>query len=439
MFDIEENRKKVQRAILIGIQRSTMSRSEAEYLLEELEELTTNLDIPIVDTLIVKLRKPQPAFLVGKGKVEEILDLVAEHQADVLIFDDELTPAQQRNWEMESKIAVIDRQEVIIDIFSERAQTKEARLQVELARMEYSLPRLRRAWTHLSRQRGGMTGARGQGETQLEADSRMVRERIALVKKELDQVIRHRHVQRAKRLRKPVPTVSIVGYTNAGKSTLLNKLTNSEVLAEDKLFATLDPTTRRLELEQSQHVLLTDTVGFVRRLPHRLVEAFKATLEEAIVADLLIHVLDMSNPEVDEHYETTLQVLSDIEADKNPTIIVFNKVDEPHSPDLLDRLKLVYPSAHFVSALTGEGLIELKQAISDSLNAKLRSIELLIPHERYDVVSRLHQNGGIRTEEVRDEGVFIEGLFPASLSGVIEPYRFNAYGGVNGSRNEEIE
>ena len=295
MFDLEENRKKVQNALLVGIQQPKMTRQESEYLLEELTELTCNLDIPIGERMIVNLRKPTPAFLVGKGKLEEIIDLVHEKNIDVIIFDEELSPAQQRNWERESKICVIDRQEIIIDIFSERAHTKEASLQVSLARMEYSLPRLTRAWTHLSRQRGGGTGARGQGETQLEADRRMINDRISNVKKELKEVIKHRLVQRSKRLRKPVPTVSIVGYTNAGKSSLLNSLTHSDALAADKLFATLDPTTRRLDLDNSQHVLLTDTVGFVRRLPHRLVDAFKATLEEAVVADLLIHLIDVSN------------------------------------------------------------------------------------------------------------------------------------------------
>lgn len=400
-----------------------MTRTEANYLLDELEELTTNLDIPVIEKIIVKLRKTSPALLVGNGKFEEILELCREHQIDCIIFDDELTPAQQRNWERESKLCVIDRQEVIIDIFSERAQTKEATLQVALARMEYSLPRLTRAWTHLSRQRGGGTGARGQGETQLEADRRMINDRIALTKRELADVIKQRHVQRAKRLRKPVPTVAIVGYTNAGKSTLLNKVTDADVLAEDKLFATLDPTTRRLELEKSQHVLITDTVGFVRRLPHRLVEAFKATLEEAVVADLLIHVLDMSNPEVDEHHETTLTVLKEIEADQNPTLIVFNKVDQCDDPDVTDRLKLMYPNCHFVSALSGQGIDELKRAIAETLNAKFQSTELLIPHDRYDIISRLHQSGGIRSQETKDEGVLIEGLFPPSLSGAIEQFR----------------
>ena len=406
----------------MGIQQSDMTRQETEYLLDELAELTTNLDIPIVDRIIVKLRKPSPPFLVGKGKRGEIIDLIQEKNIDVIIFDEELTPAQQRNWEREAKICVIDRQEVIIDIFSDRAQTKEAVLQVALARMEYSLPRLTRAWTHLSRQRGGMTGARGQGETQLEADRRMVNDRIAVVKRELKEVIQHRQVQRAKRLRKPVPTVSIVGYTNAGKSSLLNKLTDSVALAEDKLFATLDPTIRRLDLDESQHVLLTDTVGFVRRLPHRLIEAFKATLEEAVVAHLLIHLIDISSSETSSHIKTTEAVLSEIGANENRSLIVFNKIDKLESSEKRESFELLYPEAIFISAETGEGLELLKSRISESLNAKLRPTKLMIPHDRYGVISRLYASGGVRHSKSEEDGVHIEGLFPPSLQGVIEPF-----------------
>lgn len=408
--------------MLIGIQHPKMTRQETEYLLAELAELTTNLDIPIAREMIIKLRQPTPAFLIGKGKLEEIIGIVQEENIDVLIFDEELSPAQQRNWERESKIAVIDRQEVIIDIFSERAQTKEAVLQVALARMEYSLPRLTRAWTHLSRQRGGGTGARGQGETQLEADRRMINDRIAITKKELKEVIKHRHVQRAKRLRRPVPTVSIVGYTNAGKSSLLNKLTQSNALAEDKLFATLDPTTRRLDLDKSQHVLLTDTVGFVRRLPHRLVDAFKATLEEAVVADLLIHLVDVSNPEFESHFETTESVLAEIGATENPRLLVFNKIDNFADEETLSRIKLIHKDALFISAATGEGLEALKENISTVLNAKLAPSKIIIPHDRYDIISKLHSSGGIRHQETEDDGVHIEGLFPASVQGLIAPF-----------------
>ena len=270
-----------------------------------------------------------------------------------------------------------------------------------------------------------MTGARGQGETQLEADRRMVNDRIAVVKRELKEVIQHRQVQRAKRLRKPVPTVSIVGYTNAGKSSLLNKLTASEALAEDKLFATLDPTTRRLDLDESQHVLLTDTVGFVRRLPHRLVEAFKATLEEAVVADLLIHLIDISSSETSSHIKTTEAVLSEIGANENPSLIVFNKIDKLESSEKRERFELLYPEAIFISAETGEGLELLKSRISESLNARLRPTKLMIPHDRYDVISQLHASGGVRHSKSEEDGVHIEGLFPPSLQGVIEPFLVN--------------
>jgi len=422
LFELEENRKKVQSALLVGIQHPKMTRQESEYLLAELAELTLNLDIPITGEMIIKLRKPTPAFLVGKGKLEEIISIIQEQKIDVIIFDEELSPAQQRNWERESKIAVIDRQEVIIDIFSERAQTKEAVLQVALARMQYSLPRLTRAWTHLSRQRGGGTGARGQGETQLEADRRMINDRIAITKKELKEVIKHRHVQRSKRIRLPVPTVSIVGYTNAGKSSLLNKLTQSNALAEDKLFATLDPTTRRLDLDKSQHVLLTDTVGFVRRLPHRLVDAFKATLEEAIVADLLIHLVDVSNPEFESHFETTESVLAEIGATENPRLLVFNKIDKFGDMEALCRIKLLYEDALFISAATGEGLKDLKEDISTVLNAKLAPSRIVIPHDRYDIISKLHCSGGIHHQKTEDDGVHIEGFFPASVQGIIAPF-----------------
>ena len=267
-----------------------------------------------------------------------------------------------------------------------------------------------------------MTGARGQGETQLEADRRMVNDRIAVVKRELKEVIQHRQVQRAKRLRKPVPTVSIVGYTNAGKSSLLNKLTASEALAEDKLFATLDPTTRRLDLDESQHVLLTDTVGFVRRLPHRLVEAFKATLEEAVVADLLIHLIDISSSETSIHIKTTEAVLSEIGANENPSIIVFNKIDKLETNEKRERFELLYPEAIFISAETGGGLELLKSRISKSLNARLRPTKLMIPHDRYDIISQLHASGGVRHSKSEEDGVQIEGLFPPSLKGVIEPF-----------------
>jgi len=322
--------KRCERAFLVGVQTADMAAGEAAELLTELHELVENLRIGIVGRELVNLRKPTPATLIGSGKTEEIIAQAKALEADLIVFDESLTPAQQRNWEKLSEIAVIDREEVILDIFADRAQTREAVLQVALARMEYSLPRLTRAWTHLSRQRGkGKMG--GEGETQLEQDRRQVNDRITRLKRELIEVQKQRGVQRHKRQRVPVPTASIVGYTNAGKSSLLNRLTGAHVLAEDKLFATLDPTTRQLLLRGNQKLLVTDTVGFIRRLPHRLVEAFKATLEETIVADFLIHVLDVTNASVEHHHATTLSVLAELGAAEKTIATVFQQNRRRHA------------------------------------------------------------------------------------------------------------
>src|SRR5580658_1029890 len=301
MADFLPTLPKAQRAFLIGVQTPEMPEGEGEELLAELTELVENLGLSVVRTVFVKLRAPSPALFLGKGKSEELAALAKEDGAEVIVFDSALSPAQQRNWEELAGMAVIDRQEVILEVFADRAHTREAILQVALARQEYSLPRLKRAWTHLSRQRGGGTGARGQGETQLEEDRRIVRDRIAHLRVQLVEVVRQRGVQRARRLRVPLPTAAIVGYTNAGKSSLLNRLTGASVFVEDKLFATLDPTTRQLQLANNQKLLVTDTVGFIRRLPHGLVEAFKATLEEVLVADFLIHVIDITSPHFEKH------------------------------------------------------------------------------------------------------------------------------------------
>lgn len=266
MIDIKEKPKMVERALLVGVAQANTTEKEVSLLLDELEELVNNLGILVVRKEIVRLREYQARFLLGTGKVNYIKNLAFAEECDCIVFDEMLSPAQQRNWEAETKLCVIDRQEVILDIFAERAQTREAVLQVDLARSEYNLPRLKNAWTHLSRQRGGGTTQRGEGEAQIELDQRMVRNRIAKLKRELEQVVQHRMTQRKQRQRVPVPTAAIVGYTNAGKSSLLNCITGADVLAANKLFATLDPTTRQAELPSGQKILLTDTVGFVRKL-----------------------------------------------------------------------------------------------------------------------------------------------------------------------------
>lgn len=423
MFEVREKPKLVERALLVGVQRREMNRGEAASLLEELSELVETLDIPVIERRIFNLAQPQPHFLIGSGQAEQVLQLVKENDLDVIIFDDELTPAQQRNWERASGVCVIDRQEVILDIFAQRAQTREAVLQVALARMVYSLPRLTRAWTHLSRQRGGGgTVVRGQGETQLETDRRLVQDRISRLKRDLAAVVKQRETQRKRRVRRATPTAAIVGYTNAGKSSLLNRLTGAEVLAEDKLFATLDPTTRQLSLPSSRTLLLTDTVGFLRRLPHNLIDAFRATLEEAVLSDFLIHVIDISNPEAESHLATTLQVLEELGADRQKIITVFNKVDQAHNSDQVRTLRLLYPDACFVSARTGTGIDDLLERLDEALGDGIRSVHLLIPHSRYDLIAKLHRAGCVQEQKTRPEGVLIHAHVPADLDALTRDY-----------------
>jgi len=412
----------VERALLVGIDHAGSGGDDPYNLLEELEELVSNVGIQIIDGIVIKVRKPNPKFLIGSGQAEEVISLAKAHECDVIIFDEELAPAQQRNWETESGILVIDRQEVIIDIFAQRAMTKEAKLQVELARLEYSLPRLRRAWTHLSRQRGGAATQRGEGETQLQLDQRMIRSRITRLKKELEEVVQHRKVQRARRTKIPLPTAALIGYTNAGKSSLLNHLTDADVLEEDKVFATLDPTSKRLKLPNGQTMILTDTVGFVRKLPHRLVDAFKATLEEAVVSELLIHVVDVSQEDLEPYIQTTLDVLKELHAEENHRIMVFNKVDLIQDEERLRSLKLRYPDALFTSTIQNIGLNDLKSSLETILSQNTHPVELIVPHRRYDIITQLHEVGAISRKEPIASGIHVFGNIPNRLLGLVEPF-----------------
>ncbi|WP_309385391.1 GTPase HflX [Cerasicoccus frondis] len=427
MIQTDDLNPMINNAFLLGVRGPKMPEGEAETLLEELEELVSNLGIGVAVKQVVKVREPNAAFLLGSGKVREIAQEIKDRGCDSLIFDEPLSAGQQRNWERElgGKVLVIDRQEIILDIFNSRAQTKEASLQVELARLEYELPRMKRAWSHLDRQRGGGAVQRDAGETQLEMDQRMIRTRISRLKKELTEVLQHREVQRKKRQRVPLPTASIVGYTNAGKSSLLNRVTQSEVLAADKLFATLDPTTRRADLPNGQTLLMTDTVGFIRRLPHRLVEAFKATLEEAVVATFLIHVLDASSPDVAHHYATTMNVLKELKANEKTIITVFNKIDAVENRIDLAMLRHDHPDALFVSVKTGEGIDTLLTKCQEYIGEWGESVELMIPHDRYDLVNRLHEAGAITNKEVQDNGVYIEGTVPQRLLDPVKPFLIN--------------
>src|SRR3954468_15943526 len=347
MFEIKQKAKMTERALLIGAFTETVNEAHAQSLLEELDELVATLGIPVIERKLVFHRENHARYLIGSGKAQEVADLAKQLDCDVLIFDNSLSPSQQRNWEELAGMTVADRQEIILDIFGARAQTREARIQVDLARMQYSLPRLTRAWSHLGQQGGGI-GAKGEGESQLEQDKRKIRLQIDRLKRELVAVRSSRATQRKDRKRAPVPNAAIVGYTNAGKSSLLRRLTGAQVLVEDKLFATLDTTTRKIALPNKQPLLLTDTVGFVRKLPHQLVESFNATLEEAALSDFLIHLLDASQPEVIQFYNTTMEVLAGLGADTRPTIVAFNKIDLVEDRGALAGLRQHFPAAHFI-------------------------------------------------------------------------------------------
>lgn len=412
MFDIKERAKMVERALLVGAYTESNGKGEAQSLLEELEELVNTLGVPIVDRMLVFHREQHARYLIGSGKAEEIAQRVKDQQLDVIIFDNELSPSQQRNWEKLAGVTVIDRQEVILDIFGQRAQTREARLQIQLAQLEYSLPRLTGAWGHLFRQAGGI-GGRGEGESQLEQDKRRIRAAIDRCKRELEHVRSSRATQRKDRKRAPVPNAAIVGYTNAGKSSLLRRLTGADVLVEDKLFATLDTTTRKIALPNKQPLLLTDTVGFVRKLPHRLVEAFNATLEEAVLADFLIHLLDASQPEVMEFYNVTMKVLDELGADRTRMLVAFNKIDQVSDPAVLAGLRRHFPDAQFISVKTGEGIQALVERIGEFVSAGATVRELRLPAGESGMIARLHRHASVReTEYLGDEVRLVALLTP---------------------------
>jgi len=414
MFEIKAREKMVERALLVGAYVDQADKADAADLLLELEELVQTLGIPVVHRLLVHHRESHARFLVGTGKAEEIHELLKAHECDVLIFDNALTPAQQRNFEELTGVTVADRHEIILDIFGARAQTREARIQVDLARMAYSLPRLTRAWSHLGQQGGGI-GAKGEGESQLEQDKRKIRGQIDRLKRELKQVRASRATQRKDRKRAPVPNAAIVGYTNAGKSSLLRALTGADVLVENKLFATLDTTTRKIHLPNRQPLLLTDTVGFVRRLPHELVEAFHATLEEAVLAEFLIHVLDASQPRVTEYYDTTMKVLAELGADTKRMLVVFNKMDRVTDPATVAVLRRRFPEALFISVWTGEGLPALIERISDFVRVDTVDIDLLLPLPRTDILARLHREGAVHEVSYEPNGIRVKATVGAGM------------------------
>ena len=425
-----------ERAFLVGAEL-TGGRSpwSAEDSLQELGLLADTAGLEVVGSAYQRLKQQFPKHLIGPGKVDEIAALRDELKYDLVVFDDELTPAQTRNLEDTLKVQVLDRTGLILDIFATHARTHEGRIQVELAQYKYLLPRLRRQWLHLERQAGGggasaggVVGLRGPGETRLELDRRMIGQRIALLERQIEEVHRHREQYRERRRKNGVPIIALVGYTNAGKSTLLNALSGAHVHAEDRLFATLDPTTRQIELPGGQQVLLTDTVGFIQKLPTQLVAAFRATLEEIREADLLLHVLDITHTNAAQQTETVLETLKQLRADQRPLLTVLNKIDLMDGVDETEvgRLagELGLPDDYVaVSAERSWGLALLRQRIEDTLSLRMDAIEAFIPYKRNDLVALWHQRGVIDTEQYEAEGTRIAGRLPHVIAAQLAPFR----------------
>jgi GTP-binding protein HflX len=432
-----------KRAVLVGVE---VTRGRALWTLDaslaELAALAATGHFTVVGQLVQRLRQVNPAYYIGPGKADELRALVAGVDADVVIVDDELSPSQQRELEELVGCEVIDRTELILGIFGDHARTTEGRLQVELAQLEYLLPRLRRRWTHLERQMGGIGSRAGMGETQLEVDRRLVRERIAELRERLERVRQHRGVQRARRRRADLPLVALVGYTNAGKSTLFNALTTAHVLAADQLFATLDPTVRRMSLPNGQEVLLSDTVGFIQKLPATVVSAFRATLEELEAAAVLVHVLDITHPQAYEQSRTVLDTLGELGLAGKPLVTALNKIDRA-LPGPLDGQNGIgwptgldakiaetvrgmceaFPNGVAVAATRGWGLDALRERVAKVLRHDWIDVEVEIPYARGDLLALIHERGSVREEQHGAAGTHVRGRVPPTLAARLAPYR----------------
>jgi GTP-binding protein HflX len=422
---LEEERKK---ALLVSVYKHGTDKSICE---EHLQELKLLVDTYGVDTLHVEpcqIRKFDASTCIASGKVAALAEMAEKLNVDLIVFDDEISPGQQRNLEKLLKKPVIDRTEVILGVFAQRALTKEARLQVELAQVRYQAPRLKRLWTHLSRQAGTSGGGgggaylKGMGEKQIEVDRRLLKKEIEKLQNEIAEVKSIRQTQRTSRIKSEIPVFALVGYTNAGKSTLMNAMTDADVFVEDKLFATLDTTTRKFDLPNHQEVLLIDTVGFIRKLPHLLVAAFKSTLEEAVQADILMHMIDVSHPMAEEQAAATLDVLRELGAEKKPIITILNKVDSCKDRSMILRLKSHYTRTVEISALKKTGIHELQELMVEELNKRCRVVTLQIPQSAYVDVSIVMQNGHILHQDYLENDVIIKAELPLALANKYEKY-----------------
>ncbi|AES59578.1 putative nucleoside-triphosphate phosphatase [Medicago truncatula] len=414
-----------EKAYLVGVERKgeVSDSFGIEDSLSELEQLADTAGLLVVASTYQKLASPNPRTYIGSGKVSEIKSAINALDVETVIFDDELSAGQLRNLEkvFGGDVRVCDRTALILDIFNQRAATHEASLQVALAQMEYQLPRLTKMWTHLERQSGGQV--KGMGEKQIEVDKRILRNQIGVLKKELESVRKHRKQYRNRRLSVPVPVVSLVGYTNAGKSTLLNQLTGADVLAEDKLFATLDPTTRRVQMKNGKEFLLTDTVGFIQKLPTTLVAAFRATLEEISESSLLVHVIDISHPLADQQINAVDKVLSELDVSSIPTLMVWNKIDRASDPQKIRLEAGKRDDVVCISALSGDGIQEFCNAVQDKLKDSMVWVEALLPFENGDLLSTIHQVGMVEKTEYTEQGTYIKAHVPLRFARLLTPMR----------------
>jgi GTP-binding protein HflX len=403
------------------LERPDESRWDHAESLQELGELVKSAGGEVVETAIQRRPAPTAAYYIGPGKASELAALCKKENVGTVIFNDELSPAQSRNLEKVFERKILDRTQLILDIFAQRAKSKDGKLQIELAQLQYLLPRLTGMWTHLSRQSGGI-GTRGPGETQLEVDRRRVQEKIARLSRELGEVRQQRSVQRAGRLRQHWPICSFVGYTNAGKSTLLNRMTSAGVYAADQLFATLDPTTRQFVLPNKQKLLLTDTVGFLKQLPHHLIESFKATLEEVAEADLLIHVVDLSHPLYEQQMAAVQTVLEELNAWGKQMIVVFNKIDRVTNRALIEYALHKHPDSVAISAVTGEGMGELFGEIERQVKSWRLRVRLVMPNHMTALMAELHRVGRVLDVSYQGNMVALTAHVPPQLQGKVKAY-----------------